>query len=51
VRGVGDGPEFLVEEIGPQLLDADQDLDDSVHVADIARVVKTNDPGLPSKHY
>lgn len=47
MRGVGDGPEFLVEEIGPELLDTDQDLDDSVHVAEVARVVKANDPGFP----
>jgi hypothetical protein len=50
VRWVADGSEFLVEEIGPQLLDTDQDLDDRVHVAEVAWIIKTNDPGLPSMY-
>ena len=50
MRWVADGSEFLVEKIGPQLIDTDQDLDDCVHVAEVARIIKANDPGLPSRY-
>lgn len=50
MRRVADGSEFLVEKIGSQLLDTDQDLDDRVHVAEVARIIKANDSGLPSRY-